>query len=204
MKIILLRHGESVDDVLDCYGGAADYDLSENGEKTALEVAELLKAKRIDAIYSSPLKRALQTATIVDSLKRCGIRIAEHLYERNSYGVMSGTNKDECKKIFGYMLKDLKCKVGDYYSDELVLGAEPINEFDLRVKNGLYDVVDDATKQGFESIAIVTHGNVTRSIYKNILEVSGRVDLDLLAITDLNYEDGIFTIESKSGITIKQ
>lgn len=203
MKIILLRHGESIDDILDCYGGAADYDLSEGGERTARDVAELLKEKQLDVIYSSPLKRALQTANVVDSVKHCGIRIAEYLYERNSYGVMSGTNKDECKKIFGHILQGIKGKVGDYYSGELVLGAEPIDEFDARVKKGMRDVVIDAERNGFVNIAIVTHGNVTRSIYKNILGETRKVDLDLLAITELNYTNGIYTIESKSGITIK-
>lgn len=203
MKIILLRHGESIDDILNCYGGAADYDLSEDGKKTAKEVAELLKSKQIDAIYSSPLKRAYQTAEIVNNLKQCSILIAKNLYERNSYGVMSGTNKDECKKIFGYILKNIEGKAGDYYSDSLVTGAEPLGEFDERVRNGLLEVITDAEKKGYEHIAIVTHGNVTRSIYKNALNVAGKVDLDLLAITELDYRNGVYTIESNSGITIK-
>lgn len=203
MKIILLRHGESVDDILDCYGGAADYELSENGKNTARKVADLLRDKQIDAIYSSPLKRAYQTAAIVDNVKHCGVYIAEHLYERNSYGVMSGTNKDECKKIFGYLLNEVKGKVGDYYSGELVLGAEPLKDFDERVKQGMVEVTEDATRKGYTHIAIVTHGNVTRSIYKNILNVSGKIDLDLLAITELEYKDGCYTIENNSGITIK-
>lgn len=203
MKIILLRHGESVDDVLNCYGGAADYDLSEAGKKTAEEVAALLKNEAIEAIYSSPLKRAFQTAQAVDAYQHCGIQIAPELYERNSYGVMSGTNIDECKNIFAYLLQNIKGKVGNYYSDELVLGAEPVAEFDLRVKNALIAVVDDAVAKGYETIAIVTHGNVTRSIYKNVLGVKGKVDLDLLAITRINVDNHIFTIESSSGITIK-
>lgn len=203
MKIILLRHGESVDDVLNCYGGAADYDLSEVGKKTADDVAALLRDEVVEAIYSSPLKRAMQTAQAIDRYHHCGIQIATGLYERNSYGVMSGTNIDECKKIFGYLLKDIKGKVGNYYSDELVLGAEPVKEFDARVKNALIAVVEDANSKGYGTIAIVTHGNVTRSIYKNVLGVEGKVDLDLLAITRINVDNNVFTFESSSGITIK-
>ena len=33
MKIYLIRHSESIDDIEDCYGGIADFDLSENGIK---------------------------------------------------------------------------------------------------------------------------------------------------------------------------
>lgn len=32
MKIYLIRHSESIDDIEDCYGGIADFDLSENGK----------------------------------------------------------------------------------------------------------------------------------------------------------------------------
>lgn len=202
MKIVLLRHGESVDDLLDCYGGCADYDLSENGLKTAKEVAKELKNIKIDKIYSSPLKRAQQTAAAVDKIQKCGIKSAEKLYERNSYGILSGTNKDECKKIFAHLLKDIKGKVGDYYSTELVLGAEPVSEFDKRVKQGMLDIVKDAKQNSYNTIAVVTHGNVTRSIYKNILKVNGKVDLDLLAVTYINYKHK-FVLESNKGVEIK-
>lgn len=33
MKIYLIRHIESIDDIENCYGGIADFDLSENGIK---------------------------------------------------------------------------------------------------------------------------------------------------------------------------
>lgn len=203
MNIILLRHGESVDDILDCYGGAADYDLSDAGFQTAREVAEKLASEKLDAIYSSPFKRAMQTAQSVKEKQNCDILIASKLYERNSYGVFSAVNKDECKKIYGYLLKDMVGKVGDYYSEELVLGAEPIPDFDTRVKEGLLWVVEDAMKKGFEKIAVVTHGNVTRSIYKNILGIKGKVDLELLALTYLEYKNNEFILEKYDGITIK-
>lgn len=203
MKVILLRHGESVDDILDCYGGAADYELSEDGKKTAEEVALKLSTIPLDAIYSSPLKRAYQTAEAVSQNQQCDIITAPKLYERNSYGVMSGTNKTECKKIYAYLLKDIQGKVGDYYSDSVVMGAEPVSEFDKRIQEGINWVLNDAEIKGFNTIAIVTHGNVTRSIYKNILGVSGKVDLDLLALTYIDYVDQKLTLTNYEGITIK-
>lgn len=42
MKMVLIRHGESIDDILDGYGGAADYTLSDSGKQTAMEVAKSL------------------------------------------------------------------------------------------------------------------------------------------------------------------
>lgn len=200
MKMILIRHGESEDDILDCYGGAADYPLSDSGKQTAVEVAQSLSKVAIDKIYSSPLKRAAQTADAIDSMKQCGIITIADLRERNSYGVLSGCNKDNCKKIYGYLLNKLKGKPGDYYSDELVLGAEPKTEFDQRVKEALLRVAIDAQKNGFQTVAVVTHGNATRSIYQNILNIEKKIDLDLLAKTIIEYDNGVFRLIQKEGV----
>lgn len=200
MKLVLIRHGESVDDILDCYGGAADYPLTEAGEQTARDVAQSLMDISIDHIYSSPLRRAIQTANAIDNVKKVGITNIYNLRERNSYGVLSGCNKDECKDIYGYLLAMLTGKPGDYYSDELVLGAEPKAEFDGRVENALKEIVADAEQKGFESVAVVTHGNVTRSIYKNILQFERKIDLDLLAKTIIEVKNNTFVLVSKEGV----
>jgi len=200
MKIVLIRHGESVDDILDCYGGAADYSLSDAGKQTAKDVAQSLKETQIEKIYSSPLKRARQTAEVINGIKQCGVTIVSGLKERNSYGVLSGCNKTECRDIYGYLLDELKGKPGDYYSDELVLGAEPKFDFDQRVQNALKDVAADALTNGYQFVAVVTHGNVTRSIYQNVLKFEKKIDLDLLAKTIVQYEEGIFTLISKEGV----
>lgn len=200
MKMILIRHGESVDDILDCYGGAANYPLSDAGKQTAKDVALSLKEIQVDKIYSSPLKRAIQTAEEIDFSKGCGIITITNLKERNSYGVLSGCNKDTCKEIYDYLLAELKSKPGDYYSSELVMGAEPKAEFDQRVKNALLAVAVNAQEKGYQTVVVVTHGNVTRSIYQNILHFKNKIDLDLLAKTIINYENGEFTLISKEGV----
>ncbi len=200
MKMVLIRHGESVDDILDCYGGAADYPLSDAGKQTAKDVAHSLSEMPIDKIYSSPLKRAMQTAEEIDKTKGCGIVTITNLKERNSYGVLSGCNKDACKEIYGYLLVELKGKPGDYYSEELVMGAEPKAEFDQRVKDALLAVAADAQENGYQTVAVVTHGNATRSIYQNILHFEKKIDLDLLAKTTINYDSGEFTLVSKEGV----
>ncbi len=200
MKIILIRHGESIDDVLGCYGGAADWALSDSGKKTAEDAAHSLSDMSIDRIYSSPLKRAIQTAEAINSKKNCGITTITNLKERNSYGVLSGCNKNDCKDIYGYLLAEFKGKPGDYYSDELVLGAEPNSEFDQRIKEALIAVATDAQEKGYQSVAVVTHGNATRSIYKNILNFNKQIDLDLLAKSIIEYDGGTFSLISKEGV----
>jgi broad specificity phosphatase PhoE len=201
MKIFLLRHGESVDDIEDCYGGIADFPLTDAGRRTAEELADKLADSGIQVLYSSPYKRAYETATVVGKALGCEVKVIRELHERNSYGVLSGVNKDKAKEIFAHIVDQLKYKPGDYYSGELIPGAEPRDEFDDRVGKGFDEVIRNAT--GYDVIGIVTHGNVTRSIYRNILGVKGKVGLDLLAITVINYEAPVVEIEQKQGVEIK-
>lgn len=62
MKIYLIRHSESIDDIEDCYGGIADFDLTENGKNKVVEYSKGLEKYGIEKIYTSPYKRAYQTA----------------------------------------------------------------------------------------------------------------------------------------------
>ena len=79
-KLYLLRHGQSEWNLLGKVQGQSDIELTEKGVKQAHKVAQVFLDKKIDAIYSSDLKRACQTAEIIGNkldLKvntLCGIR----------------------------------------------------------------------------------------------------------------------------------
>lgn len=62
MKLILVRHGETIENQMGICQGQMDGTLSEIGLYQAKRVAEHLKTEQIDAIYSSDLKRAIDTA----------------------------------------------------------------------------------------------------------------------------------------------
>jgi 2,3-bisphosphoglycerate-dependent phosphoglycerate mutase len=202
MKIFLLRHGESYDDIEDCYGGIADFALTDAGRKTAEELAKKLASSTIQVLYTSPYKRAYETATIVGRTLGCETKTIYDLRERNSYGVLSGVNKARAKEIFSHVIGKLKRKPGDYYSNETVVGAEPIQEFNTRVKRAFDEVVCAGAK--YNVIGVVTHGNVTRAIYHHIFGIEGKVELELLATTEINYQPAVITIERKQGVAIVQ
>ena len=54
MRIYLIRHSESIDDIENCYGGIADFDLTENGKKKVKEYRKQLESYGIEKIYTSP------------------------------------------------------------------------------------------------------------------------------------------------------
>ena len=197
MKIYLIRHSESIDDIEDCYGGIADFDLSENGIKKVEQYK--IENLGIEKIYTSPYKRAYQTAKILNKKINVDLDIIDNIRECNSYGILSGVNKEKAKKIFSYVFDMPKYKNTGYYLGTSFLGGEDINEFDKRVKEGITEIISKSKE--LNSITIVTHGGVYRSIYKNILKVDKKLDqMDDLVTTELKYNDGKFEIINKKGI----
>ena len=65
MELILVRHGETLWNKEKRVQGISDIELSEFGLKQAERLAECLKSMEIEAIHSSPLKRAYQTAETI-------------------------------------------------------------------------------------------------------------------------------------------
>lgn len=197
MKIYLIRHSESIDDIEDCYGGIADFDLSENGIKKVEQYK--IENLGIEKIYTSPYKRAYQTAKILNKKINVDLDIIDNIRECNSYGILSGVNKEKAKTIFSYVFDMPKYKNTGYYLGTSFLGGEDINEFDKRVEEGITEIISKSKE--LNTIAIVTHGGVYRSIYKNILKVGKKLDqMDDLATTELKYNNGKFEIINKQGI----
>ena len=62
--LILIRHGQTHDNTQNILTGRRDVDLTETGAAQAHAAGELLKNYKIDKVYSSPLKRAFNTAAL--------------------------------------------------------------------------------------------------------------------------------------------
>ena len=70
-RVYLIRHGATQRTAENRFSGAVGVDLSEEGRMQADMLGERLRRDRIDALYSSSLSRALQTAEIIGT--RCGL-----------------------------------------------------------------------------------------------------------------------------------
>jgi probable phosphoglycerate mutase len=64
-RVYLIRHGETTASAEDRFSGGTDVDLSDEGRWQAACLADRLKDDRIAAFYSSPMRRTVETATIV-------------------------------------------------------------------------------------------------------------------------------------------
>jgi 2,3-bisphosphoglycerate-dependent phosphoglycerate mutase len=105
IKIVLLRHGESIWNKENLFTGWADVDLSEDGKAEAARAGELLKSEgfSFDIAFSSVLKRAIRTLWItldVLDLMWIPVEYSWRLNERH-YGALQGLNKAETAAKYG-------------------------------------------------------------------------------------------------------
>jgi broad specificity phosphatase PhoE len=193
MRICMMRHGEALDDIEDCYGGIADFPLTDRGREQAVETARSLAKHSPSAIYSSPLQRAHETARIIASELALGVpTVVQDLQERNSYGVLSGVNKDKAKLVFANVLSTLKEKPG--YSKEPIPGCELWEDFVVRVRRAFETVAQDARSKGHGVIGIVTHGKFTAALFEDVLAISQPFDLKLSALNVLEYQPSVASL----------
>lgn len=97
--LILARHGETDWNRDGRFQGHADPPLNERGRVQALELAELLADEPIEAVYSSDLRRAHETARIVAARKDLDVIVDPQLRERD-VGHWSGLTAGEIEERF--------------------------------------------------------------------------------------------------------
>jgi probable phosphoglycerate mutase len=98
-KLYLIRHGQSDGNAEGRFGGHGPTPLSSLGRKQAEATARLLAKEGVNAIYSSDLHRALQTAEPLSQLTGIPVISTSAFRERN-VGVLEGLTFDESKETF--------------------------------------------------------------------------------------------------------
>tara|TARA_Y100000310_G_scaffold345709_1_gene468599 strand:+ start:2868 stop:3509 length:642 start_codon:yes stop_codon:yes gene_type:complete len=163
MKLILCRHGQTDFNIQRRYQGLAQTPLNEAGFQQAKRVAEKLKEEELDAAFSSPLKRAVQTAEeIVKPHKNLKLILRDELTELD-YGHLSEKTPEEIEaENPGIWAKREENK---YDFDHL--GGETFRNADeKRVKPLLKEFQE---KYSSRTILAVSHGGVGRLILGNLL-----------------------------------
>lgn len=99
LEIILVRHGETEWNVQEIFRGRIDVELNDTGLRQAELLAEYLSGVKIDAVYSSPLKRALNTAQAIASYHKLKVEAAPGLIDFD-YGKWQGLPHQEVKRRY--------------------------------------------------------------------------------------------------------
>ena len=169
-KLVLLRHGQSQWNLENRFTGWKDIELSENGILEAKESGRLIKEKKIpiDIVYSSGLKRAIDTAIIAmkeanyDHLFDNGelIIIKNIAVNERDYGDLTGLNKKETAEKYGKEQVHIWRRSYDVNPP----GGESLKNVVERVK----PYFENTMKKDLENrknILLSAHGNSLRALF---------------------------------------
>jgi len=157
MAIYIVRHGQTDFNIQGRYLGRTDLSLNLTGRQQAERLIEKVKDLNVDFIFSSPLKRTIETAEIIRS-DGYSIIVDPHFIERAS-GVYEGLTKEEAREKFPDLYKKNITRI----FNNAPTNGETIQEVQDRVFDGL-----DKIKKNYNNrnIIIVTHGFVSKVINK--------------------------------------
>ena len=112
-EIILARHGETEWNVSEIFRGRIDVELNDTGSKQAQLLAEYLSQKKIEAVYSSPLQRALRTAEVIARHHKLEVAITPGLIDLD-FGKWQGLSHQEVKDKYAKATAKIKIKDSDF------------------------------------------------------------------------------------------
>ena len=160
----LLRHGETKWNAANRICGRSDVPLSEAGRRQAKSLAERLKPIPFDALYSSPLMRALDTARFIS--ERIGLEpvLDDRLVELD-YGQWEGKTVEEIMKNDSKTFRAWRADPGEV--------APPGGESGLEAQQRVVPFLDSlAAKHPKGQVAVVFHKSVCRLAICHVLGMS--------------------------------
>ena len=178
--IYLMRHGETLFNVMDVNQGQCDSPLTENGIRQAQKARAWFEAQqvRFDAVYSSTAERACDTAEIVSGgmpYTRC----------KNLKEIFLGTKEASPNR------DDPAYPYGDYF---VPFGGEGLDAFTKRIDTAVRQIAEQESGQ---TILIVSHGMAIRRFLTMVPPAPEGIDgfLGNCGIVQLAYADGKFAVQ---------
>lgn len=150
MRILLIRHGRQNSPLCN-----VNVPLSEEGRRQAELLGKRLEKERIDAIWSSDLIQAAETADIVNEYLHVPREIHKDLKEI-SFGDMEGLSD----AVIADKYEDFLRARSKMEKDMAYPGGENAEDVVKRVK----PVIREILEHDYDTVAVVTHGGVIRSM----------------------------------------
>ena len=187
--LILLRHGQSQWNLENRFTGWIDVPLSPTGEDEARAAGEKLRDRHIDKLYTSVLRRAVDTATL--ALEAAGTTVPaterDAALNERMYGDLQGLNKAEAAKRFG----DAQIKLWRRSYDVRPPGGESLADTAARVLPYWESHILPDLKAG-RDVLVVAHGNSLRALVMHLdgLSHAEVLELEIPTGAPLLYEIG--------------
>lgn len=157
-RICIIRHGETDWNVDRRIQGHTDIPLNETGRAQALAMAFNAAHQRFDAIYSSDLARAQETARVLAQREDQQVKLLPQLRERH-YGIFQGLTAAEGAAQHPAAHAHYLARDPDYDFE----GGESLRRFAERVSEAIAWLV---RHHGGQTIAAVSHSGVLDVVYR--------------------------------------
>jgi broad specificity phosphatase PhoE len=172
-ELYLVRHGETDWNAARRIQGRTDIPLNDTGRAQARQAAELLARRRWDAVYSSPLERAHETARIIaERLGLDDVTDVEAFVERD-YGEAEGMGFDELE--------------ARYPEGVRAPGQETREQVAARVVPALLALAEEHPG---ERLVIVSHGGAIRSVLQTAEPGTHHPRITNASVHSFRVEDG--------------
>lgn len=167
--LVIVRHGQSVWNKENKFTGWVDVDLAEKGITEAEHAGEQLQGHHFDAAFTSDLKRAQRTLTIIlDKIGQADIPVTKNqaLNER-MYGDLQGLNKNDMREKYG----EEQVHQWRRSFDIAPPGGESLKDTAERVIPYFEEHIAPELKAG-KNIIISAHGNSLRALIMHLEKLS--------------------------------
>lgn len=170
MKLILVRHGETEENVARVFSDVVLGNLNENGIRQATELGKELASKEVEAIYCSPADRCRQTLGWILKQTKWQVPIiySEEIRERN-FG-----------QYIGQPTSMLSREDRNSDSEKIKqMGVETNKEIHQRIGSFVETI---KSRHGSQTVLVVSHGDPLTRIYglavgKSFEEISTKIDI---------------------------
>jgi broad specificity phosphatase PhoE len=186
LEIILARHGETDWNAERVFRGRADIPLNDTGVRQAELLGEYLSRETIDIVYSSPLQRALKTASSVAAPHGLDVNVVTNLYDIDC-GEWQGLSVEKVEAGFPGLYQDWL----DTPEQVRLPGGETLEDVRARVMPFIQDVV---IRCGEGRVVLVSHRLVFKVVICALLGLSNSsvwcFQLDTGGISRFVYDGG--------------
>lgn len=157
-RIIAIRHGETAWNLASRLQGHLDIGLNRTGRLQASRLAQAMAVEHLDAVYSSDLVRARDTARALADAAGLGVRTHAGLRERG-FGVFEGLTYAEIERRFPGEARRWRLRDARFGPD----GGETLRAFHERAIGAVAAI---AARHRGQHIAVVAHGGVLDALYR--------------------------------------
>lgn len=196
-NLIIIRHGQSEWNLENRFTGSTDIELTPTGEIEAQNAGRLIKKYPLDEAYTSVLKRAIHTLTIVlKEIDQISLPVTKTpaLNER-SYGDLQGLDKLEMVKKYG----EAQVLSWRRSYDIIPPHGESLKETYERVVPYYLKEIEPKLKAG-KNILIVAHGNSLRALMMYLEKISEQKIADVNLATGVprlyEFDSGMFLVRA--------